>query len=480
MQTHYVQSMRNYFMNVIIFSRKKIRLTCFFICLIGSVFSTANQAQSSLLLENVRVIVGDGTVLENTSLLIEDGVISAIGSASELQLSDTLSNTTERFDYSGKTVIPALIDAHAHLGYESYTSWGAQNYSRENLIDHLNRYAYYGFSAVFSAGTDPDDLALALQQDQLAGEVGGARFLFAAGMAPPGQGPNNQFLEHALQVERRTGMTVLRGLVNPEQARAAVREVAAKEIAFIKIWVDDRGGTQQKLNPELYTAVIEEAQLSGIDVVVHQQAAADMPGLIGAGASGFLHGRIGAALTNSIVQQAQAADVFVVPNLGLAELRLEALAEDSFLMLTMPASSVPRLSATNGQRQSGSQFNSQLENELQSSFMQLVDSGVDIVLGTDAGALPDHPFGYSGHRELEIFVRLGMSPLQAITAATSTAAERLGLNDLGLLQPGFSADLIVLNDNPLLDIRNTRSINQVYLRGELIDRTALAAKFIAP
>ena len=103
----------------------------------------------------------------------------------------------------------------------------------------------------------------------------------------------------------------------------------------------------------------------------------------------------------------------------------------------------------------------------------MLDVGVDIVLGTDAGAVPNHPFGYTGHRELEIYVRLGMSPMQAIVAATSNAAKHLGLTDLGLLKAGYSADFIILNENPLEAIRNTRTIDSVYLSGNKIDRAAL-------
>ena len=76
----------------------------------------------------------------------------------------------------------------------------------------------------------------------------------------------------------------------------------------------------------------------------------------------------------------------------------------------------------------------------------MIEAGVDIVLGTDAGAVPNHPFGYTGHRELEIYVRLGMSPMQALVAATSNAAKHLGLNDMGMLSPGYSADFIILDE----------------------------------
>ena len=111
------------------------------------------------------------------------------------------------------------------------------------------------------------------------------------------------------------------------------------------------------------------------------------------------------------------------------------------------------------------------------SFKNMIEVGVDIVLGTDAGAVPNHPFGYTGHRELEIYVRLGMSPMQALVAATSNAAKHLGLNNMGMLRTGYSADFIILNGNPLDEIRNTRTISNVYLSGKEIDRSALQNKW---
>lgn len=427
------------------------------------------DAANAVLLQNARLIVGDGSVIENGSILMVAGVISAVGAVA----TDALPENTQLIDLQGKTVIPALIDAHAHLGYEGHGSWGSQHYSRANLIDHLQRYAYYGFSAVFSAGSDPDDLAIALQQSQQRREFEGARFLFAAGMAPPGQGPNNQFLSHAIALAEQTGMTILRGLETPQQARQAVKEVAAKAIPFIKIWVDDRGGTQQKLGADLYRAVIDTATENNIQVFVHQQFAEDMPDLLDAGASGFLHGRIGASFSAAIALQLKQADVFIIPNLGLSELRREAIGEDGFLRPTIPESLAASLTASSSQRQRNPARDPDSEAELQRGFARLLQAEVDIILGTDAGALPDHFFGYSGHRELEIFVRLGMTPMQALMAATSKPAQRLGLNDLGLIEPGKSADLLVLNANPLDDIRNTQNISQVYLGGREINRQLL-------
>ncbi len=439
----------------------------------------------TLLFEGTRLILGDGDVIENGALLVEGDRIVGVGTTGEL----TAPPGATSIDLTGKTIIPALIDAHAHLGYEGYTSWGAQNYSRENLIEHLERYAYYGFGAVFSAGSDPEDLAIEIQRAQRDGEVEGARFLFGAGMAPPGQGPNNQFLAHAVAIAEQTGMTVLRGVASAEEGRASVREVSAKQIPFIKIWVDDRGGSQEKLGREVYRAIIDEARARDIEVIVHQQNTRDMPDLLEAGVAGFLHGRLGPGLDDRLAAQIRDSDAFLVPNLGLGELRGERVGGDAFLQeATLPEVSA-RLREAYDARQPGGVAQaitaSQLatanaerrERELSEAFSRLLAADVDIVLGTDAGAVPDHFFGYTGHRELEIFVRLGMTPMQAIVAATSRPAERLGLSEMGTIGPGKAADFVVLDSNPLDDIRNTRTISRVYLGGREIDREGLRGRW---
>ena len=430
-----------------------------------------SESQNEVVIKNVRIIIGDGSFIESGSLQFEDGVITQV-SGDQIEPPGVLV-----IDAGGKTVMPALIDGHSHLGYQGRKDWGSHNYGLTNLIDNLEQYAYYGFGAVFSAGSDSLPLMNTLESQRKSGEFLGPRVLFAAGMAPPNEGPNDQFLTHALSVESRFGETILYGLESPTQAREQVKLVFEKGFKFIKIWVDDRGGSQSKLSPELYTAVIDEARTLGIKVFVHQQFASDMPPLLAAGTHGFLHGRIGSDLDQDIVTQIRAAGAFVVPNWGLGELRREAIGEDDFLNQIYSEDEMIGLITNFSRRFARFRNPPAIEAELVDSFNSIIEAGVDIVLGTDAGAVPNHPFGYTGHRELEIYVRLGMSPMQALVAATSNAAKHLGLNDMGMLSPGYSADFIILDGNPLDEIRNTRTISSVYLSGKEIDRSALQKKW---
>ncbi len=436
-----------------------------------SLVATPGRAQpavdTAVVYQNAQFIAGDGSVLNDGVMVVRAGTIEAIGERADTPLPAG----AESVDLSGRTVMPALIDAHAHIGYEAYTGWGAEHYGRENIIENLQRYAWYGFGAVFSAGSDPLELARDIEAARQAGEYRGARLLVASGMAPPGQGPNAAFLAHVLAVEARTGQRILRGAATAQQGREAVREIAASGSGFIKIWVDDRGGAQEKMPAEVYRAIADEARQAGLRVLVHQQAADDMPGLIEAGISGFLHGRIGPELDETMAAAMAQRDIFLVPNLGLSELRWERLADDPFLTELLPAGVVQRIGQAFDAR-SPAGPSASYEQDLREGMARLQAAGVDIVLGTDAGAVRDHFFGYAGHRELEIFVRLGMTPLQAISAATGLAAQHLGLTDMGTLAAGKRADFVVLDASPLADIRNTRRIHRVFLGGEAFDREA--------
>jgi len=445
------------------------------------------NAQSALMaLQPDRIFSGEKLYESGEWLLIKEGYVVEI-----VQTEAELPPEAEQRQLKGKTIIPALIDAHAHLGYQSVDSWGAQNYDDANLRDNLSQYAYYGFSTVFSAGSDPvaliDELRATIDVESLSL----ATPLAAYGVAPKGFGPNNTFLNEIRSVEAEQGTKILFGLDQPSDIQTLIKAVEPKRGAIIKIWVDDRAGTQPKLAQPLYTELVDQAIKNGIKVVAHQQDSDDTARLAKAGVAGFLHGRfedeIGEELSLSLAE----SNTFVIPNLGLSLLRNMTIAEDPLLIETLPAATLSRLESRifpttdNTMTASNSydsiqgqldQLISNLDPSIRRSFGSAIARGVPIILGTDAGALPDHFFGYSGHKELEIFVALGMSPEQAIEAATYKAASQLGLNDRGLLEKGRRADFLLLNSSPLINIRATQDIHAVFLLGKELDRNAISRR----
>src|SRR5262249_54080073 len=152
------------------------------------------------------------------------------------------------------TVMPAMVNVHVHIGYEGYTSWGAANHTPANVLDHLQREAFYGVGAAQSVGSSPTDQSLQVQRDQQAGRFApAARYFFMPGMAPPNGGPD------AVLRVATTALHVINEVSTAEEARRAVGMMAEKKIAQVKIWVDDRRGTYPKMAPEVYNAIIDEA-----------------------------------------------------------------------------------------------------------------------------------------------------------------------------------------------------------------------------
>lgn len=425
----------------------------------------AETAPAGLLLDNARVIVGDGSIIEQGGVLIRDGQIVEVRDRPSPESADV-----QRVDLVGTTILPALIDGHVHLGYEGYTGWGGENYGRESVENHLRHLAWYGFGAALTTGTDDEALMTELIREQRAGRVARARVFFAAGVAPPDAGPNPQMLE----ATRSLSGEVVHPVDSPASARALVGRLDALPSDLIKVWVDDRGGSQPKLQPGVYRALIQAADSAGMRVIAHQQTVDDMMELLDAGAAGFLHGRFGPDFGLEEARAVSRADAFIVPNLGLGERGRTRDWEDPFLAQTLRPETLERLEAEFRPREAAT---AEDEAALRGTMAALIDARADVILGTDAGALPDHFFGYAGHRELWRFVELGMTPMQALMAATSVAARQLGIDDAGVVAPGMRADLLILERNPLDDIRNTQSIRSVYLAGEALDRESLGADF---
>src|SRR5262245_31031369 len=270
--------------------------------LTGAPIEAAQQGGTPTVFEGARLISGDGGApLEGAAILVDGETIVRVGRKGEVQLPAG----ARRVDLAGKTVIPGLVAAHGHVGYLKGTTFSADNYTKENIIDHLNRYLYYGVVAVMSTGTDPGDLPYQLRNEPHPG----ALFRTAGrGLAAPNASTGNQAMRNAAY-----------GISTDEEARRAVRELAAQKADFVKIWVDDRNRTVQKLGPAVYRAVIDEAHRNGIRVMAHVFYQADARDLVEAGVDGFLHLVRDEEMDDALVRRMKEKGVFVTPNLGTSE-----------------------------------------------------------------------------------------------------------------------------------------------------------------
>ncbi|MBN1238484.1 MAG: amidohydrolase family protein [Gammaproteobacteria bacterium] len=385
----------------------------------------AQPSGETIVFEGATVIVGDGSPpLEDAVLVVEGTRFAAVGRAGEVDIPAGAA----RVDLGGKTVMPAIVDTHTHLGVE-----------RDALVQDLRRRARFGVGAAMSLGMDSGDVPFAVRGE----EIPGAALYRTAGRGITTPEPGRSEVPHWVTTE--------------EEARAAVREEAALGADIIKIWVDDRNGQYQKLSPELYTAIIDEAHRNDLRVTAHIFYLEDAKALLRAGIDAFAHGIRDTDVDDEAVALfRERPEVVLVPNLpdrGVA-------ADMSWLRGQIPGDELRRVQDAATERPEAQQaFAIQARN-----LDRLASEGVRIALGTD-GNTP-----WAAHVEMADMVAAGMSPADVIVAATRNSAEFLGLDDRGTIEQGNSADFIVLDGNPLEDITNTRRIADVYLRGAVVDR----------
>ena len=420
---------------------------------IASLVAAAQTRTGPLVFEGARLLTGERRPpIEDSAVVVNDGRITAAGPRATIKPPAG----AMVIDVRGKTIMPALVDAHSHLGYTDVRTGitSSASYTRDNLLDQLRRYAYYGIAATLSLGLDRGDLPYQLRASPT---PGAALFLTAGrGIAMPNAGPNADYWKDAAY-----------GVTTEAEARAAVRELAGKKVDIVKIWVDDRNKTVTPLPPSLYRPIIAEAHSRGLRVVAHVFYLADAKELLRAGIDGFAHGIRDLDVDEEIMTLfKQHPQVFVIPNLPDTP---PSIADLAWLSETLPSRAIDELRKT----AVASPARPRLFEVQARSLAKLAAAGVRIAFGTDAGV--GAPYGFSAHTELADMVAAGMTPADVIVAATRTSAEVMRLNQLGTIAAGKSADFIVLDANPLDDIKNTRKIAQVYLRGAKVDRAALTA-----
>ncbi|WIV55409.1 amidohydrolase family protein [Amycolatopsis nalaikhensis] len=416
----------------------------------------------SVVYQGARVITGSA-VLNDAAIEVRDGVVTRIGTD---VVADPGATTVS---LHGKTVIPALVNPHGHIGYMRGTTAAAANYSRENVIDHLRRLAYYGVSVFQSLGTDRDDTEIRVRDDQRAGRLGesdvATLFTAGAGIVAPTPGGTNGGPFFAADVVHEA--------TSPEDVRAYIRELAAKKVDAVKFWLDDRHGTKAKRGPEIYEAVIDEAHAHGLKVAAHIYTLDEAKAVVRAGADIIAHLPRTPGADDELIELLMERDVAVFTSLAIQRPPGEAWLDDPALAETVPAEAIESLRATIRQYAPEPLFDTaESYGRMEKTLGVLARAGVRLVFSADTGLLAQVP-GFAEHRELEALVAAGLDPLAALRLATEASSELLGLTDRGSLAPGKRADFVVLEADPLADITNTRRIDSVYLAGRRVDREGL-------
>jgi imidazolonepropionase-like amidohydrolase len=377
--------------------------------------------------EGARIIVGDGSpAIEKGTIVVNGATIQAVGANVQVPAG------AQRVNLAGKTVMPMILDTHIHAPK-----------TREQMHRDLKRRVYWGVGAAMSMGTDTTDDVFKVRDETK--NVPGTARLLTAGRGITGVEKGRE------QAAYWVG--------NEKEARDAVKQNAAKRPDIIKIWVDDRDNTVPKLTPALYGAIIDEAHKQNLRVTAHIFDLEDGKGLLKANVDAFAHSVRDRDVDEEFMTLVRAKPNLVVnPNLPAMGKRWDT----SWLQGRIPAEEYADVQkgAVDNAKQAEA-FGIQSRN-----LKRLSDANVRIVLGTD-GNTPWAP-----HQEMESMAASGMTPMQVITASTGRAAEFLRFTDTGTLQAGKSADLLILDANPLDNITNTRRINAVYHRGQMVNRSA--------
>lgn len=392
----------------------------------------------------------------NTDILIQGDTIAQIGTKLD-------SNNAKVIDLQGKTVMPALISAHVHVGQLRDTTVRPDNYTRDNILSQLKKYETYGITNIQVMGTDlPMLFQSGLRDSSVNNLLPGAR-LFSAGygFGPPGFNLGNLF--------------------QPDSAKrvaAQMDSLAALRPSVVKIWVDDFGGKNSKMDTAVYRAIIQNAHKHKLRVAAHVFYQADARKLIADSINLFAHSIRDTLLSDDVIAAIKNSGIIYIPTLTLDRFAIAyasapewlndpffkaALEPGVYEMITSPAYQTETKSNPIHTR------NVRSYAIALSNLKKLHDAGVIIAMGTDSGAQPIRVQGFAEHLELALMVEAGLSPLQAITAATKNAARAIKIDQqFGTVEPGKKADLVIIDGSPATNINDTRNITAVYKAGKLV------------
>ena len=433
----------------------------FLICLLGA----ATVFGETKVFRNFTLINGaGGPPVRNAALVVTDGRIAWAGPASQAKPPAN----AETIDLAGKYVMPGIINLHGHVGNTLGLAQDPGNFTRENVERNLRTYASYGVTSVVSMGTD-QELVYQLRSEQRSGRPRTTR-IFTAGRGFTGK------------AGYPTSAPGMRGVPfeidSPAQAKQAVDTLAERRVDVVKIWVDDHLGRERKIPLPLSKAIIDAAHKHKIKAAAHIFYLEDAKQLVEAGLDGLAHSVRDAPVDEALIASMKKRGAWMAAATLTRELSTFVFAtppawlDDPFFTRSVQPDVLATLKSPAYQKRIASDPDfAKLPGFLETAkrnLKRLADAGVKYGFGTDTGPPARFP-GYFEHLEMQLMVEAGLTPMQVIQAASRNSAEFLGeAKNLGTLEAGHWADLIVLTRDPLADIRNTRSIEQVFIAGNRI------------
>lgn len=407
-------------------------------------FANESEGGSATAFVGAKIIDGSGALpIEDGIMIVRGGRIVEVGAVGEV----AVPKGARVVDVQGKVIIPGLINGHGHVGRTEGLQGG--RYSKENVLRDLQLNARYGVTTVVSLGGD-ELPSIEIREAEGEDDLDRARLLVAGQVV--------------------TGET-------PAKAKAVVDFNEQTGVDFIKLKVDGKEGSSQRMAPEVFTAVIDHAHALGLPVAAHLYYLEDARALVAAGADYIAHSIRDQLVDDEFVAKVKEAGVYYCPTLMrdvstfVYEAEADFFADPFFLKEVAPellASLRDPVRQERVRADRTAQANKIALGVALKNLKKLADAGVPIVMGTDGGP-PGRFQGYFEHLEMEMMVRdAGISPMQVIVAATGGAARALNLEEVGTLEEGKWADFVVLAKDPLEDIANTRSLESVWIAGNRV------------
>lgn len=415
-------------------------LTLFFVLLSATSLLVAQQSQAAPTPDagqawiGARIVDGTGHApLEKGTLYIRRGEIQAVGKNVKLPAG------VVRIDATGKTIIPGLINAHGHV----------------NDPAQLGMYLRDGITTLLSLGGDKE---FALREQCATAAPGTVPHLYVAG-----------------PIQDSTAIPGAVAVKTPEEARRSVDELIRHKPDIVKVRVDDFRGARPKMSPEVYQAVIDEARKNGYRTAAHIVLLDDAKGVLRAGVNYIAHSVRDREVDDEFIQLMKEHHAFYSPTLTrevavFTYAERPAFFDDPFFLKEADPAEIAKMEDPKHQESVRNDASAQWYKDHLSIAMHnlktLSDAGIVIGMGTDSGGGPGRFQGYFEHLELEYEVKAGLTPMQALVSATSGAAQVVNISQhAGTLEKGKWADFVVLNANPLDDIKNTRAIDSVWVGG---------------